>query len=103
MWMEWPRECGKPAWKRGSQRRLVHREGEIGAPRLSRGTLEVMDTTAPLYRFEYFDSLRKRWVLARYRARLETIRERHAEFRLVGEPEVRCGDAGFLPPTNSRR
>jgi hypothetical protein len=44
-----------------------------------------------LYAFSYYDPIRKRWLRARYKATVENIRARHAEFRLEGEPEIREG------------
>ena len=50
-----------------------------------------------LLTFEYRDPLRRGWIRARYKARIEDITERYTEFRLVGEPELReVGDPGAL-------
>jgi hypothetical protein len=42
-----------------------------------------------LYAFEYFDELKKRWMLARYRATKAEIAARYPLHRVVGEPEIR--------------
>ena len=39
-----------------------------------------------LYRFKYFDALRKRWIVAAYRATKEDIAARYKQFELIGEP-----------------
>jgi len=45
-----------------------------------------------LYPFRYFDIARRRWVIARYRARLQTIAERYPAFQITGAAEIRDGD-----------
>ena len=39
-----------------------------------------------LYEFRYLDPLTGKWRKARYRAEVDVIRQRHAEFEIVGEP-----------------
>jgi len=53
-----------------------------------------------LYEFRYRCPLRKRWVKARYRATLQELRQRYAEWETMGEPEVRGGgrDDGYFSP-----
>jgi hypothetical protein len=53
-----------------------------------------------LYEFRYRCPLRKRWVKARYRATLEEIGHRYAEWETIGEPEVREVDPnnGYFNP-----
>ena len=56
-----------------------------------------------LYSFRYYDPLRRRWVRARYRARISEIAARYAEYRVEGSPEIRSGSSGqFDPPTLSK-
>ena len=42
-----------------------------------------------LYAFRYKSPVTGKWVKARYVAELREIRERYAEFELIGEPELR--------------
>jgi hypothetical protein len=42
-----------------------------------------------LFAFEFRDPMRRRWTRARYRATREEIAARYAEFRIIGEPELR--------------
>jgi hypothetical protein len=42
-----------------------------------------------LHRFRYFDPLRKRWMVAGYRATRETIAARYERWAVLGEPEIR--------------
>lgn len=55
-----------------------------------------------LYPFSYYDAIRKKWVRARYKAALESIRARYPEHRIEGPPEVRevpCdAPLGLFPP-----
>jgi hypothetical protein len=53
-----------------------------------------------LYFFRYRSPMTGKWVKARYRAELEVIRDSHAEFELIGEPEVRQVDQqlGWFDP-----
>lgn len=53
-----------------------------------------------LFRFRYRNPLTGKWVKARYRAERREIAERHAEFELVGEPEIRNvdPDARYFTP-----
>ena len=44
------------------------------------------------YAFRYFDSLRQRWIAARYRAELDVIRDRYTKWALIGAPELRSDD-----------
>lgn len=45
--------------------------------------------TERVYRFEFFDDVRQRWVRARYVATQETLAVRYTQWRLVGEPILR--------------
>ena len=57
-------------------------------------TIDSMDQPrirVELYAFSYFDSVRKRWLRARYRATIEDIKSRHSQYKLEGPPEVREG------------
>ena len=45
--------------------------------------------TLELYHFRYFDSLRQRWILARYVLEAAAIRCRYCDYELVGPPERR--------------
>ena len=46
--------------------------------------------TIELFAFSHFDPVRQRWIRARYRAELETLRERYGDqFKTEGEPERR--------------
>lgn len=45
--------------------------------------------TLRLYHFKYFDTLRQRWLMARYVSEAPEIRCRFPEYELVGAPEVR--------------
>lgn len=42
-----------------------------------------------LFRFRFFDPVRGRWIIARYRASEATIGATYARYVLMGEPEVR--------------
>lgn len=42
-----------------------------------------------LWRFSYFDALRRKWYRGRYVATLEDIGTRYGPFKLHGSPEVR--------------
>ena len=44
-----------------------------------------------LYPFRHFDIARRRWVIARYRAQLQTIAERYPAFQITGAAEIRDG------------
>jgi hypothetical protein len=46
-----------------------------------------------LYRFRYFDTLRQRWLQARYVFEVPAIRCRYPEHELIGAPEIRHVDA----------
>ncbi len=58
-----------------------------------------------LYPFRYHDRLTGKWRMARYKAELDVIRERHGEdFEIVGEPMVIHGPAGpAFNPFGDRR
>jgi hypothetical protein len=67
-----------------------------------------MSDRLPLFPFEYFDPIRKRWVQARYRALFDAIADRGQPFRITGpgwSPSAGgSGTAGHLargPGTNS--
>jgi len=51
-----------------------------------------------LYEFRYRCERSGKWRKARYRAEVHVIRERHAEFEVVGEPMVIRGPAGTFSP-----
>lgn len=51
-----------------------------------------------LYPFRFRDPVTGRWVKARYVAELEIIRERYAEYEILGPPEVREVTAGTFNP-----
>lgn len=51
-----------------------------------------------LHAFRYRSPLTGKWVTARYRAEVTVIRERHAEFELLGEPEIREPVLGSFSP-----
>jgi hypothetical protein len=42
-----------------------------------------------LYRFRYYDVMRKRWIEARYRTEKDVIASRYEGFEGMGEPEIR--------------
>ena len=42
-----------------------------------------------LYRFRYFDTLRRRWLQARYVLEAPAIRCKYPEYELIGAPEIR--------------
>ena len=42
-----------------------------------------------LFPFSYFDPMRKRWIRARYVASLDEIKQRYAQYRIEGQPEIR--------------
>lgn len=52
-----------------------------------------------LYPFRYRDSLSGLWIKARYKASVEDIRARYAEWMIDGEPEIRGNvpSLGFNP------
>jgi len=50
-----------------------------------------------LYAFRYRDPLTGKWVRARYKATVGDIRERYAEWELLGEAETRGTTASFNP------
>jgi len=45
-----------------------------------------------LYRFRYFDTLRQRWLQARYVLEAPAIRCQYPEYELIGAPEIRHVD-----------
>jgi len=51
-----------------------------------------------LYPFRYRDPATGKWTRARYRASLDDIAERHADWELIGEPEYRSGDGAMFSP-----
>ena len=51
-----------------------------------------------LHAFRYRHARTGKWVQARYRAELRHIRQDHAEFELIGEPEIREPSAGSFNP-----
>jgi len=59
-----------------------------------------------LYRFRYFDTLRRRWLQARSVLEASAIRCRYPEYELIGPPEIRHVDArgiGQFNPFRSSR
>ena len=46
-----------------------------------------------LYRFRYFDALRRRWLQARYVSEAPAIRCKYPEYDLIAPPEIRHVDA----------
>jgi len=55
-----------------------------------------------LFPFRYLDRLTGKWVKARYVASRREIAERHAEFEIIGPPEIRDVDpaARYFTPWN---
>src|SRR5437879_934560 len=51
-----------------------------------------------LYPFRYFDTVRKRWVHARYVAERDEIESRFAQWEIIGPPEIRSGGVGMFNP-----
>ena len=53
-----------------------------------------------LFPFSYRDPRTGKWIRARYVAELHEIRQRHAEFEIIGPPEIRDvdPDAGYFAP-----
>ena len=41
------------------------------------------------FQFRFFDPLRRRWIMARYRAELHVIAERYEKWEVIGAPELR--------------
>jgi hypothetical protein len=62
-----------------------------------------MGPAVRLYAFRYRDPLTGKWVRARYKATIGDIRERYAEWELVGEPETRGTTASFNPFRSHQR
>jgi len=56
-----------------------------------------------LYAFCYKSSLTGKCVKARYRAELHEIRERYAEFELIGDPEILRAHRGRRHDDGPRR
>jgi hypothetical protein len=57
-----------------------------------------------LYSFKYRDPVSGSWIKARYKATIEDIRARYAEWMIAGEPEIRGNvpSASFNPYTAPR-
>jgi hypothetical protein len=51
-----------------------------------------------LYEFRYHCERTGKWRKARYRSEVHEIRERHAEYEIVGEPMVIHGPAEMFRP-----
>lgn len=51
-----------------------------------------------LYPFRFKDPITGRWVRARYRASLEDIAARYAEWDVTGEPVTYRGNQGHFSP-----
>jgi hypothetical protein len=60
-------------------------------------------TRTELYRFQYFDLMRRKWTKARYRAELKEIAARYGCFKLDGPPEIREVSADSLTAGHSAR
>jgi hypothetical protein len=56
-----------------------------------------------LYRFRYFDELRRRWLQARYVLEAPAIRCRYPEYDLIGPQEIRHVDARVTEQFNPFR
>jgi len=52
-----------------------------------------MRRTLELYRFRYFDTLRQRWLQARYVLEAPAIRCQYPQYELISPPEIRHIDA----------
>lgn len=63
-----------------------------------RPTVFLCGMSLLLYAFRYKHPRTGKWVKARYRAGLREIRDDHAEFELIGEPEIREPRAGSFNP-----
>ena len=52
-----------------------------------------------LYRFRYYDRLRRRWIQARYVLEAPAIRCQYSDYELIGAPEIRhvAEDTYFNP------
>jgi hypothetical protein len=55
-------------------------------------------TARVLYPFRYRDPNTGKWIGARYRASLEDVAARYAEWELIGQPEYRTGDGQMFSP-----
>jgi len=53
-----------------------------------------------LYRFRYFDELRRRWLQARYVLEAPAIRCKYPEYELISPPEIRHVDARAMGQFN---
>ncbi len=47
-----------------------------------------------LFPFKFFDTVRRRWVTARYRATREVIASTYAKWEITGAPEIRAAGTG---------
>jgi hypothetical protein len=56
-----------------------------------------------LYRFRYFDELRRRWLQARYVLQAPAIRCRYPEYELISPPEIRHVDPRVIEQFNPFR
>jgi len=56
-----------------------------------------------LYRFRYFDTLRQRWLQARYVLEAPAIRCRCPEYELISPPEIQHVDSGVIERFNPFR
>lgn len=74
-----------------SRRAAVHRARVMSHRNAKDRLMEQPWIRIELYAFSYFDTLRGRWVRARYRATLEVIAARYEQYRVEGSPEVREG------------
>ena len=56
-----------------------------------------------LYRFRYFDTLRQRWLQARYVLEAPAIRCQYPEYELISPPEIRHVNRGVIEQFNPFR
>ena len=52
-----------------------------------------------LYPFRYFDTVRNRWIRARYVAERHVIESTYAQWEIMGPPEIRTGSATMFSPS----
>jgi hypothetical protein len=58
-----------------------------------------------LFPFRFRDPITGKWIRTRYRAELHEIAKRHAEFEIIGPPEIRDVDmrARYFNPSRNER
>jgi len=54
--------------------------------------------TLTLFPFRYRDPATGKWIRARYKATVEEIAQRHAQWEIAGPPESRSGNAAMFRP-----